>query len=81
MGNNGQWGLIAEPHVLIVDLDEVLCLNVCDQYGDADLRCGFLDLVSRPDGIMVLREAEEIFLSRFIGYICMYICWLGQPLV
>ena len=81
VGENGQWGLIAEPHLLLVKLYEVLCLDVCDEHGEADLCHGLLDMVGRPDGIVVLREAEEIFLSRLIGDIRMDICWFGQLLV
>ena len=81
MGENGQWVLIVETHLLLIEIDEVLCLNVCDEHGDADLRRGFVDVVGGPDGIVVLCEAEEIFLSRLIGYIHMDICRFGQPFV
>ena len=78
---NGQWGLIAEAHILLVNLYEVLCLDVCDDHGDVDLRRGFLDVVGRPYGIVVLREAEEIFFSSLIRDIRVDICRFGQPLV
>ena len=78
---NGQWGLIAETHVLLVELDEVLCLAVCDEHGDADLRHGFLDVLGRPDSIVVLREAEAICLSSIIGDIRVDICRFRQPLI
>ena len=73
--------MIAETHVLLFELDEVLCLDIFDEHGDANLRRGFLDVVDRSDGIVVHREAKEIFLSRLIGDIHMEICRSGQPLV
>ena len=81
VGENGQWGLIAETHVLLIELDEVLYLCVRNKYGDADLRHGFLDVIGRPDGIVFLREAEEIFLSSLIRNIRVDICRFGHPLV
>ena len=51
---NGQLGLVVETHVLLIEIDEVLFLDVCDKHGDADLRRGFLDVVCRPDGVVFL---------------------------
>ena len=70
-----------ETHVLLANIDKVLCLDVFHEHGDADLRCGLLDVVGRPDGIMALYEAGEIFLYRVIGNIHMDICRFGQPFV
>ena len=81
MDENGQWGLIVKTHVLLFNFDEVLCLDVCDENGDADIHRGFLDVIGRLDSIVVLCEAEEIFLSSLIGDIRMDICRFGQPLV
>ena len=64
VGKNRQWVLIAETHILLVELDKLLSLDVCDDHGEADLCRGFLDVVDRPDRLVVLCEAEEIFLSR-----------------
>ena len=50
VGENGQGDLVTETHVLIVELNEVLRLDICNEYGDADLRRGLLDLVGHPDG-------------------------------
>ena len=73
--------MIAETHVLIIEVDEVLCLNACDEHGDANICRGFLDVVGRPDGIVVLCEAEEIFMSSLIRDIRVYIGRFGKPLV
>ena len=81
VGENGQRGLIAKTHILIVKLDKVLFLDIRDEHGDADLRRKYLDVVGRPDDIVVLREVEEIFLSSRIGDICVDICRFGQLLV
>ena len=54
VGENGKFGLVVETHLLLIELDEVLLFDVCDNHGDADLRRGFLDVVCRPDGVVFL---------------------------
>ena len=73
--------MVSEPYLLLVKFDAVLCLDVCDEHGNADLCCGFLDVVSRPDGIVLLREAKEIFLLGVIGDVLVDSCKFGQSLV
>ena len=73
--------MIAETYALLVELDEVLCLDVRDEHGNADLCRGFLHVVSLPDGIVLLREAKEIFLFGGIGDVLVESCRFGQLLV
>ena len=81
VGENCQGGLVSETYVMFVKIDELLCLNVRHEHGDADLHSSFLDVVDRLDGIVVLRGAEEIFLTSLIGDIRVDICRFAQPLV
>ena len=69
------WGLIPEAHVLLVEIDEVLVLDVCDEYCCANFGCGFLDVVRGPLLVLFFCQAKEVDLLRFILDVWMDIIW------
>ena len=49
---DGEGSLIPEAHILLVELDKVLVLNVCDEHCDANFCRGFLYVVRGPHFIL-----------------------------
>ena len=81
MLEDGEGGLFPEAHLLLVELDEVLVLDVCNEHCDADYGRGFLNVVRGPSFILHFWQAKEIYLLCFILDVWVDIFRFGQSCV
>ena len=78
---DGEGSSISEAHVFFVEFNEILVLDVRDEHCDADLGCGFLDVVRSPTFVLHLGQAKEIYLPCVILDVWVYSCWFRQSYV
>ena len=54
--------MVCVPDVSLVEIDEVLIVNAGHHEGDADFRCGFLDVIWGNDRVLLFGKPKEILL-------------------
>ena len=70
--------LISEAHVLFVEFNEVLVLDVHNEHFNADFSRSFLDVVRGPPFVLLVGQAMDFYLPCVILDVWVDCCWFGQ---